>query len=391
MMFIWKIVIVIIVIILIIIASIIILIYFTADVNTTRTQVNLPSHIISSKTYYKCVEKYHNKPTGEVIEKHLINRISDQYNCDLYIPCGYNLVEAELYLLSKSQKLKPTTIIYGIVGCDNIVSKNNIWTILEDFYGRLGATRYMPLTYIVDNNEHIDELIKQHHPGSKYILKKNIQRKRGLLITDSLKVINNAEEEDFKIIQKYIKQPLLINKRKLNIRIYVAVIYKFRKTHMYLYKEGKCIYTNKDYIVDGDDKDFERNITSFNLSSDIYLKNPLLLQDLRNYLNENHKIGDKLLKDIYILMKNVCLPIKPEICNNYPNIIDNTCFQLFGGDIIVTKDYKPLLLEFNKGPSMTTDIDIDQKMKKGLIEDTFKLAGVIVTDDKSYLSNFKEI
>jgi hypothetical protein len=340
------------------------------------------------------VEKYHNKPTGEVIEKHLINRISDQYNCDLYIPCGYNLVEAELYLLSQSQKLKPTTIIYGIVGCDNIVSKNNIWTILEDFYGRLGATRYMPLTYIVDNNEHIDELIKQHHPGSKYILKKNIQRKRGLLITDSLKVINNAEEEDFKIIQKYLKQPLLINKRKLNIRIYVAVIYKFRKTHMYLYKEGKCIYTNKDYIVDGDDKDFERNITSFNLSSDIYLKNPLLLQDLRNYLNlknENHKIGDKLLKDIYILMKNVCLPIKPEICNNYPNIIDNTCFQLFGGDIIVTKDYKPLLLEFNKGPSMATDIDIDQQMKKGLIEDTFKLAGVIVTDDKSYLSNFKEI
>ena len=40
---------------------------------------------------------------------------------------------------------------------------------------------------------------------------------------------------------------------------------------------------------------------------------------------------------------------------------------------------------------MTTDLDIDQKMKKGLIEDTFKLAGVIVTDDKSYLSNFKEI
>jgi hypothetical protein len=354
-------------------------------------EINTPSKIIASKTYYKCEEKYHNRPTAEVLIDSSIERVDDYKECDLYIPCGYNLVEMELYII---KDLKPTTIIYGIVGCDNIVSKNNLWDILENQYGRKDAVNYMPLTFVVDNDEHLLELRENHSKGDKYILKKNVQRKKGLFITDSIDyIMKNANTEDFIIIQKYIKEPLLINKRKLNIRIYVAIVYKSRKTRLYLYYEGKCIYTNKDYLSEGVDDDFERNITSFNLDNDIYLKNPLLLEDLRIYLNNvgTNNTGDKLLEDIYILIKNVCLPMKPEICNNYPNIIDNTCFQLFGGDVIVTRDYKPLLLEFNKGPSMTTEIVKDQQMKKGLIEDTFKLAGVVTSSDNSHLDRFKEL
>ena len=365
--------------------------------NPTNPQdINIPSKIIASKTYYKCEEKYHNRPTAEVLIDSSIERVDDYKDCDLYIPCGYNFVEMELYLI---KDLKPTTIIYGIVGCDNIASKNNIWDILENQYGRKDAVNYMPLTFVVDNAEHILELRENHKKGDKYILKKNVQRKNGLFITDSIDyIMKNATSEEFVVIQKYIKEPLLINKRKLNIRIYVAIVYKSRKVRMYLYEEGKCIYTNKDYLMDGADDDYERNITSVNLNDDIYLKNPLLLEDLRIYLNnvdankpDNANIGTKLLEDIYILIKNVCLPMKPEICNNYPNIIDNTCFQLFGGDIIVTRDYKPLLLEFNKGPSMATEIVKDQQMKKGLIEDTFKLAGVITASDKSHLDLFREL
>ena len=354
-------------------------------------EINIPSKIIASKTYYKCEEKYHNRPTAEVLIDSSIERVDDYKECDLYIPCGYNLVEMELYII---KDLKPTTIIYGIVGCDNIVSKNNLWDILENQYGRKDAVNYMPLTFVVDNDEHLLELRENHSKGDKYILKKNVQRKKGLFITDSIDyIMKNANSEGFIIIQKYIKEPLLINKRKLNIRIYVAIVYKSRKTRLYLYYEGKCIYTNKDYLSEGVDDDFERNITSFNLDNDIYLKNPLLLEDLRIYLNNvgTNNTGDKLLEDIYVLIKNVCLPMKPEICNNYPNIIDNTCFQLFGGDVIVTRDYKPLLLEFNKGPSMTTEIVKDQQMKKGLIDDTFKLAGVVTSSDNSHLDRFKEL
>ena len=348
---------------------------------------NLPSNIISSKTYFKCPEKYHNPPTAEVLIDNDIERTHDSKTCDLYIPCGYNQVELEMYIMPD---IKNTAIIYGIVGCDKIVSKNNIWIILEDTYGRNYACNYMPRTYVVGNDIHLNELKTNWIEGNRFILKKNVQRKRGLLITDSLEVINNAYNNEFKIIQNYINDPLLINKRKLNIRIYIGIVYKSRETRIYLYREGKCIYTNMDYI-DGDNE-FERNITSVNLNSDIYNKNPLLLSDLQSYLNNSEGgRGDKLLEDIYILMKSICNPIKPLVCNNYPKIIDNTCYQLFGADIIVTSSYKPLLLEFNKGPSMRTEIKRDHEMKKQVLEDTFKLAGVIVTDDNSHLNRFRAL
>lgn len=193
-----------------------------------------PTNIINN-TYYKCMEKNHNPPTTRVLNNNNIVRVEDPKECNLYIPCGYNMVEIELWSLD----LNDNVIIYGIVGCDKIVSKNNIWDMLESHYGRQESTNYMPLTYIISNKSHIDELNNSHKEGYKYILKKNLQRKRGLLIIDSLTKINNILDEDFKIIQKYIVNPLLINKRKLNIRIYIAVLYKMKPD---ICDEGKCIY-----------------------------------------------------------------------------------------------------------------------------------------------------
>ena len=377
-----------------------------------KLKINKPSNIINN-TYYKCLEKGHNEPTNNILNKYHVNRINDPEKCSLYIPCGYNNVEMELFDISQKH-FNNSTIIYGIVGCDKIVSKRNIWMILERYYGRNNATILMPLTYVTDNEEHMYELNKNHKIGMKYILKKNLQRKKGLKITNSLSDMNNALNDDYKIIQKFIRDPLLINGRKLNIRIYIIIIQEKTITKIYLYKAGKCIYTNKNYVdneYDFDNDDFERNITSYNLDNKIYLKNPLLLEDLRKYLNSSNNLkninidnennllddenkillGNKLINNINILIQKVCKPIKPEVCKNYENIKDNTCFQIFGGDIIVDTNLKPYLLEFNKGPSLKTDLKRDYIMKEGLIEDTFKLANVIPNNNESHLNNFIKI
>ena len=47
-------------------------------------------------------------------------------------------------------------IIFGISGCDKIVSKNNIWSLLENKYGREKASSIMPETYILNNKEHMN-------------------------------------------------------------------------------------------------------------------------------------------------------------------------------------------------------------------------------------------
>ena len=51
-----------------------------------------------------------------------------------------------------------------------------------------------------------------------YIMKKNIQRKEGLLLTNNLEEILNNNDKKFRIVQKYMKNTYLINKEKLNLR-----------------------------------------------------------------------------------------------------------------------------------------------------------------------------
>ena len=52
------------------------------------------------------------------------NNISLDNEWQLYIPCGYNSVEKELLSINPKSN---DQIIFGISGCDKIVSKNNIY------------------------------------------------------------------------------------------------------------------------------------------------------------------------------------------------------------------------------------------------------------------------
>ena len=52
---------------------------------------------------------------------------------DIYIPKGYNNIEKELEALDSKGGGK---VIFGVPGCDNVVSKRIIWYMLEDLYGR---------------------------------------------------------------------------------------------------------------------------------------------------------------------------------------------------------------------------------------------------------------
>ena len=56
--------------------------------------------------------------------------------------------------------------------------------------------------------------------------------------------------------------------------------------------------------------------------------------------------------------------------DNYDN---NMCFEVLGFDIFLDENLKPYILEVNHDPSFETDTALDFKIKKQLIQDTFKL------------------
>ena len=56
----------------------------------------------------------------------------DNKNYDVYFPCGYNYIEHELNSMSKPQMGQK---VFGITGCDSIVAKDTLWSLLYKFYG----------------------------------------------------------------------------------------------------------------------------------------------------------------------------------------------------------------------------------------------------------------
>ena len=209
-------------------------------------------------------------------------------------------------------------------------------------------------------------------------MKKNLQRKEGLLLTNNLEEIINNNDKKFRVVQKYMRNTYMINKRKVNLRIYLLIIYKNNKLTSYYYKNGKCIYTNKDYTGSNE---LEENITSLNLDLNIYEKNPFDLFELVNYMDKKKYVI--LIENIKNNLKKLEIMYRSMISNLNKNNNKNVHFQLFGLDYIFDKNLNFYLLELNKGPDMTSKNDKDYVLKYRIYEDLLNKVGIIKYNKKN--------
>jgi hypothetical protein len=355
---------------------------------------------------YYCSKYKLNEPINKALDNLNIGITNDISKTELYFPCGFNKVEVELNklrfindiplvepednetsIINQHKEFK-NKVILGIPGCDKLCSKNAIWSQLKQEYGITQAGKIMPMTFIIRDQRDmlmINDIEQESHSKLRnniYILKNNNQGKKGLYMTNNISRLINDDKKtlkEYKVIQKYITNPYLINKRKLNIRLYV-LIYNIRdsETQWYLYNSGKCIYNNKDYnptisLLEHNLQDKEQHFTSLNLDTHyIYstLGNPETLDDLKKHFGEEnynyimYKIINKLrdIKSVYN---------KNGILRNQDNLENNTTIQYFGIDIILNDELEPYILEFNKGPEMKYKSPQDKELKNKLINKVF--------------------
>ena len=334
-------------------------------------------------TYYRCPNKELGFITRNIFEDFSIKyNDSSKGDWDIYVPCGYNAVESELKKIEIDLNNNPGNdsrkkYVFGINGCDMIVSKNQIWKSLCECYGRSHASTLMPESWVLDDDADMD-LFREFYranPDEMYILKKNVQRKEGLMLTNKFSDIVNAKSDDFRVVQRYTRDVFLVYGRKVNLRVYLLVVIKDGQSFFYVSNIGKCIYTNKKY--NPNNTDFENNITSFQLDMSVYNTHPRTFDDLRMYINkEKHNGGDLLFNRIDELMKEVCGCLTKNLYQS-KNIGGTTSFQLFGADVIFDNNLHPYLLEFNKGPDMTAKDSLDEAMKKQVQLDMFKTVGFL--------------
>jgi len=350
---------------LVIISLILIIIYFS----TIKSFENYVS-------YYKC-NKPINKVTYDILKKNKFIKDIKQ-NSNLYLPCNYTNVEKELNIFNVS-KYSNLKFIYAIDGCDKIVSKNNLWKLLVNNNGKKIAKMVMPNTFIISNKNDMAQLkkkcIKKHN--KRFILKKNIQRKKGLYLSnnynDILKTINN--DPKYKIIQEF-KESYEVKNRKFNLRIYYLVICTNNKKQFFYHSKGKCIYADKD---SNNSFSVESNIPNiYNKTPNIYNGRPFYLDELYKYLDSKH-FHHNLKHKIETILKILSTTISHSICK-MNKLNKYKLFQLFGLDILVDDQLNPFILEINKGPDLNIpefNYAKDYDMKKTVLEDMLHLNGLI--------------
>ena len=242
-------------------------------------------------------------------------------------------------------------IIYKLPKAYLFNNKNTLWKILNKYY--YNNNDLVPETHIItnDNNNNINFLNK--YKNKFFLLKKNIENGNGIFISNNKDEIINKINYDkgYKVMQIYINNPLLINKRAFKIRYFILHLYKNNIISNYIYKNGLVYYTKDIYDKNNlNENNIIANAYWYKKTSNEYVKNfinnnPLTTLDLHKFLNYN--IIENRIHD---LVKKVLIPVNKQLYKKTNT--NNTLVLISGIDIIIDNNMKPWFIEANTKPGM---------------------------------------
>ena len=259
----------------------------------------------------------------------------------------------ELYVSELCKKdLKNIKYLAIIPNSDSFVSKNNLWNILRN----TEFSDIVPKTYLLDNYHDSQKFSKDFQKDKLYILKKNVENKKGVKIISAKlnSIIEEYYKNDYKLIQEFIKNTLL--GKQFVIRIYIlAIKRKNLAVEVYSHKYNKLVF-GENLITNNKIKSNYRNIDS---------------------IPDNQKIRDNMER----VLKGIKFIIKKQETEILPDLVK---YQLFGIDLICDDNYECYLLEINKNPDMS-DIDENEKQEKEKI----KFEMIELVKNAKNLANYK--
>lgn len=271
--------------------------------------------------------------------------------------------------------------IMGIQGTDLLVSKSALAKRMKTRIKRsLKTPSYtIPETYIVNDPVEVARFQKEYDPYSYYILKKNIQRQQGFVITNNISVIlDHIDQKDkkFVVCQKMLQDPFLINDRKINLRVYLLITIEGPNVKWYHFTNGFIYYTPEVFKQNSTNQN--NVITSGYVDRKIYENNPMTHLELM----------DTIGIPMYEVMQENIRETLGELKRRYSTLfrdrnidIPGIKFSLFGCDLAPDKEMRMSLLEINKGPDLNYKDERDRAVKYSLISSMFERIGILSRDE----------
>lgn len=210
-------------------------------------------------------------------------------------------------------------------------------------------------------------------------------RGRGIQILWQFDELRDAyahpEEYDFDpqtdryVIQRYIRNPLLLDGRKSEIRIYWLVA-SIEPLLVLVYREGTVRLNTKAYSLDDFDNTLIHVTNVFQQKSHPDYDPSAVLKwsfaDWENYLIRDRKLAPEnwvegsLKPRLKRMLSFVIEAARPSLAQGLENGLP---FGLFGADIIFDDTLHPWLTEVQKGPGLSFDDAIKQKVIPAMLNE----------------------
>ncbi|XP_030904596.1 tubulin polyglutamylase TTLL5 isoform X2 [Melopsittacus undulatus] len=210
-------------------------------------------------------------------------------------------------------------------------------------------------------------------------------------------LINNPSQivlGDNILVSRYISNPLLIDDFKFDVRLYVLVT-SYDPLVIYLYEEGLARFATVRY--DQASKNIKNQFMhltnySVNKKSGDYVScddpevedygSKWSMSAMLRYLKQEGKDTAALMASVEDLIIKTVISAELAIATACKHFVSHrdTCFELYGFDVLIDDTLKPWLLEVNLSPSLACDAPLDLKIKASMLSDMFTLVGFVCQD-----------
>ncbi|XP_073496939.1 tubulin polyglutamylase TTLL11 isoform X2 [Phyllobates terribilis] len=204
------------------------------------------------------------------------------------------------------------------------------------------------------------------------------------------------------VVQEYIRKPLLVDKLKFDMRLYV-VLTSLEPLEIYLSQDGLSRFCTEPY-QQPTHKNLHRiymHLTNYSLnvhsgnfihSDSAHTGSKRTVSSVLCRLLAKGMDIKKVWSDITALIIKTIISLLPELKVYHqvdipPGKPGPSCFQILGFDVLLLKNLKPVLLEVNANPSMKIEHEqellpgvyenvpspVDEDVKVAVIRDTLRL------------------
>jgi len=180
------------------------------------------------------------------------------------------------------------------------------------------------------------------------------------------------------ILQKYIENPLLINKRKFDIRCFALITAINSVVQCYFYQEGYLRTSSKEFsLKDTNNRFIHLTNDAVQKHSEDYGKyesgNKLSYSDLQRYL-DSHSSGKTVQRDVIGQIRKV---MKTTVLATFAKLnADNTqyAFEVLGYDFMLDAAGKVWLIEVNTNPCLEVSAPLLARIIPAMLDNAFRVA-----------------